>query len=54
MNDAEYIERAKKTTFYQKKLADVNTQMWCNIPFTTKQDLRDADEFDLLGSQHKI
>ena len=53
MDDFEYIERAKQTVFYQKKLANVDTQLWSNIPFTTKQDLRDADEFDLLGVDMK-
>ena len=53
MNDLEYIERAKSTTFYQNKLANINTELWENIPFTTKQELREADGFDLLGVDFK-
>ena len=53
MNDLEYIERAKSATFYQNKLANINTSLWKDIPFTTKQELREADGFDLLGVDFK-
>lgn len=53
MNDLEFIERARSTTFYQNKLANISTDLWENIPFTTKQELRESDGFDLLGVDFK-
>ncbi|MEK9199688.1 phenylacetate--CoA ligase family protein [Ureibacillus sp. FSL E2-3493] len=49
MNNRELINCANQSKFYQQKLLHVNTELWESIPFTTKKELREVDEYDLLG-----
>lgn len=49
MNNRELINCANQSKFYQQKLLHVNTEQWESIPFTTKNELREVDEYDLLG-----
>jgi phenylacetate-CoA ligase len=44
-----FIESALKSPFYKRMLENVNLNDWNSIPFTTKEQLRNADSFDLLG-----
>ncbi|WP_162990281.1 phenylacetate--CoA ligase family protein [Mesobacillus foraminis] len=44
------ISAALQSNFYKKKLSNVNVREWSKIPLTTKQELRDADPYDLLGT----
>lgn len=50
MNNRTFIEAALKSSFYQKKLKEMNLNDWNSIPFTLKDDLRNIDAFDLLGA----
>lgn len=49
MNDQLFIEAAMRSKLYQKKLKNIELDDWNRIPFTTKDDLRKADTFDVLG-----
>lgn len=49
MSNRFFIEKALKSKFYQEKLAHVDLEDWYNIPFTTKDDLRNVDTYDVLG-----
>lgn len=49
MNNHFFIEAALKSPFYQKLLNNVDLKCWNAIPFTSKEQLRDAESFDLLG-----
>lgn len=49
MNNQSYIEAALQTDFYQKKLAGINLEHWQDIPFTTKEELRNVDTYEVLG-----
>lgn len=49
MNNHSFIEAALKSPFYKKKLKGNDLTDWNSIPFTTKDDLRNAGAYDLLG-----
>ncbi|MED1420385.1 phenylacetate--CoA ligase family protein [Bacillus smithii] len=44
-----FIEAAMRSKLYQNKLKNINLEDWNSIPFTTKEDLRKADTYDVLG-----
>lgn len=50
MNNKELIDQALKSKFYQKKLEGVNLTSWNDIPITTKDELRECNAYDLIGS----
>lgn len=50
MNNKELLESALRSPFYRRKLETADPDDWHAIPFTTKQDLRDTDAYDLLGA----
>ncbi|WP_428911916.1 phenylacetate--CoA ligase family protein [Niallia sp. Krafla_26] len=49
MNNQFFIEAALQSNFYQKKLAGMNLGNWEKIPFTTKEELRNVDIFEVMG-----
>jgi phenylacetate-CoA ligase len=49
MKNQRFIEAAMRSKLYQKKLKNINLEDWNSIPFTTKDDLRNADTYDVLG-----
>lgn len=49
MNNQFFIEAALQTNFYQKKLAGLNLESWKDIPFTTKDELRNVDTYEVMG-----
>jgi phenylacetate-CoA ligase len=49
MKNQLFIEAAMRSKLYQKKLTNINLEDWNSIPFTTKDDLRNAEIYDLLG-----
>ncbi|MGG1691662.1 AMP-binding protein [Heyndrickxia ginsengihumi] len=50
-----FIEAALRSKLYQNKLQHIDLNDWINIPFTTKQDLRNVDTYDVLGAPlHKV
>jgi phenylacetate-CoA ligase len=49
MENQLFIEAATQSKLYQKKLTNINLEDWNSIPFTTKDELRNADIYDLLG-----
>ncbi|WCK57329.1 AMP-binding protein (plasmid) [Aneurinibacillus sp. Ricciae_BoGa-3] len=50
MDNNDFVKQALGSKFYQEKLAHINTNDWNQIPFTTKEDLRNADVIDLMGA----
>lgn len=50
MSEDIFVNAALRSAFYQKKLADVALDDWSSIPFTTKDELRQASAYDLLGA----
>lgn len=49
MSNRLFIEAALRSKLYQKKLKNINLEDWNSISFTTKNDLRSADAYDMLG-----
>ena len=45
-----YVEAAQKSSFYQHLFSNGQQPEWNEIPFTTKQQLREADPYALLGT----
>lgn len=45
-----YIEAAKKSSFYNHLFSNGKQIIWDELPFTTKQHLREADPYALLGT----
>lgn len=45
-----YVEAAKKSSFYKHLFSSGVQTDWNEIPFTTKQQLREADPYELLGT----
>lgn len=50
MDKNRYIEAAKRSPFYQSLFSNGQQPVWNDIPFTTKQQLREADPYELLGT----
>lgn len=50
MNENIFIQAAKKSTFYQNLFSNNQALSWEDIPFTTKQQLREVTPYDLLGT----
>lgn len=49
MND-DFVTSALRSTFYRKKLAGLTINRWEDIPFTTKDELRNTSAYDVLGA----
>lgn len=49
MNNNIFVTSAQRSKFYQKKLSGFDLHNWNDIPFTTKDELRNASAYDLLG-----
>ena len=53
LNEQQFIDAARKSPFYKELLDTLKSPTWADIPFTTKQQLRDATPYDLLGTSVK-
>ena len=49
-NEQQFIDAARKSPFYKELFNTLKSPSWEDIPFTTKQQLRDADPYELLGT----
>ncbi|MCO7175986.1 phenylacetate--CoA ligase family protein [Sporolactobacillus kofuensis] len=49
MNDL-FVASALRSSFYKNKLAQRTIDSWDDIPFTTKEELRNASAYDVLGA----
>lgn len=50
MSNSVFISAAMNSKFYQHKLNKVPITDWEKVPLTTKQDLRNVDTYDLMGT----
>ncbi|XJZ26924.1 phenylacetate--CoA ligase family protein [Bacillota bacterium Lsc_1132] len=50
MKTKHFVDVALKSNFYTEKLAGLNLENWLDIPFTTKNELRNVDAYDVLGT----
>lgn len=48
--DDGFVTSALRSSFYRKKLAGLTINRWEDIPFTTKDELRNTSAYDLLGA----
>lgn len=53
MSNERFIDAALKAPFYKQFLRKSHLQDWSQIPFTTKEHLRQANAFDLLGTSRE-
>ncbi|GAA0498922.1 hypothetical protein GCM10008986_27550 [Salinibacillus aidingensis] len=50
MQHKNFYTNALKSSFYQTKFANENPMSWDNLPVTTKEELREVEPLDLLGT----